>query len=217
MNLNINKKDIKRNLQYNCMSKEVTTFLFIMLSVIGLLQFTSALGDIGEVKQGDCIDLYNYCPTCSYVNLTAIQYPDSLEIINLDMEKTGNNYNYSFCDTTTLGDYSYTTCGDKAGVETCEDITFQSTPSGRSGNSNIALIIILIVAIYGVTLWSFYIRNIPLSAVTGMMMTFFGVWIIRNGIVIYRDNLTNYFGYVTIAVGAIIALTALLEWIQDTF
>jgi len=49
-----------------------------------------------------------------------------------------------------------------------------------------------------------------------MFMTFFGVWIVRNGIVIYRDNLTNYFGYVTIAIGAVIALWAAIEWIEET-
>ena len=104
------------------------------------------------------------------------------------MTKTGTDYNYTFCDTESLGEYSYTTCGDKDGVVSCEDITFESTPSGRTGNSNIAFMIILILVIYAVTLIAFFGRNIPLSILTGMMMTFFGVWIVRNGIVIYRDN-----------------------------
>jgi len=46
-------------------------------------------------------------------------------------------------------------------------------------------------------------------------MSFFGVWIVQNGIVIYRDNLTNYFGYVTIGIGAIVSLMAILGWIDE--
>jgi len=94
---------------------------------------------------------------------------------------------------------------------------FQITTSGRRGNDNIALFIILIAVIYTITLVSFFGKNIPLSVLTGMIMSFFGVWIVRNGIVIYRDNLTNYFGYVTMTIGSIIALWALIEWITDTF
>ena len=196
------------------MNKILTTILLGFF----LISFTSAFGDIGTVKQGECIDLYNYCPTCTYINLTAMQYPDgTLETMNLEMTKNNYNYNYTFCDTIKTGDYSYTTCGDKNGQVDCEDITFTSTTSGRDGGNNIVLVVILIVVIYAVTLLSFFGKNIPLSILTGMMMSFFGVWIVQNGIVIYRDNLTNYFGYVTIFIGAIVALTALLEWIQDTF
>jgi hypothetical protein len=177
----------------------------LLLSVIALTSFVSAVGDIGLVKQNECIELYNYCPTCSYINLTLIQFPDgSISNMNEAMTKSNKDYNYSFCNTTMLGAYSYTTCGDKAGEETCEDISFESTPSGRGGTSNIAFMIILIVY-----------RNITLSALTGMLMIFLGIWIVRNGVVIYRDNLTNYFGYVTIFIGAAIALTALIEWIQN--
>lgn len=189
--------------------------IIIFISIITLSSFASAVGDIGLVKQGDCIELYNYCPTCSFINLTIIQFPDgSISNMNEAMTKTNNDYNYTFCDTILLGKYSYTTCGDKAGEETCEDISFESTPSGRGGSSNIAFVIILIVIIYSVTLISFFGRNMPLSILTGMLMTFFGVWIIRNGIVIYRDNLTNYFGYVTIAIGAMIAIISAIALID---
>ena len=193
--------------------------LTIALLGIFMLSFTSAFGDIGIVKQGNCIELYNYCPTCTYINLTAISFPDGSlnSTINEAMNKTGYIYTSEFCDTERIGKYSYTTCGDKLGEDQCEDITFTSTASGRDGNNNIALVIILIVMIYAITFISFFGRNLPLSTLTGMMMMFFGVWIIRNGIVIYRDNLTNYFGYVTIFVGVAVALIATVEWIQDTF
>ena len=115
------------------MVKIIKNKIFMILIIgIFLISFASAVGDIGIVKQGDCIDLYNYCPTCSYINLTAIQNPNgTLETMNLEMEKNGNNYIYNYCNTSQLGEYSYTTCGDKGGTETCEDITFEVTPNGK--------------------------------------------------------------------------------------
>ena len=217
--LNINRKDIKSNLQYNSMKKSgYVIILLLFLMVIIMVNFSSSAGSIGLVKQGNCINLYNYCPTCSYINLTAIKYPaGTMSYMNNGMTKTGTNYNYTFCNTTSLGDYSYTTCGDKEGIQRCEDIAFEVTPSGRGGNSNIAFVIILIVIIYAVTFVSFFGRNLPLSVLTGMFMSFFGLWIVRNGIVIYRDNLTNYFGYITIFIGVLIALWAAIEWIQEVY
>ena len=92
-----------------------------LLTFITLISFSSALGDIGTVKQGECIELYNYCPTCSYINLTLIQFPDgSINNTNEEMTKVNTDYNYTFCDTSLLGDYSYTTCGDKGGEEANE-------------------------------------------------------------------------------------------------
>jgi len=125
--------------------------LLTLLIGIFLINFSSAVDDIGIVKQNDCIDLYNYCPTCSYINLTAIKYPNgSIDITNLAMIKTGNNYRYEFCNTSLLGEYSYTTCGDKAGIETCEKINFEVTPSGYLPNTaksilNIGLLSFLIL------------------------------------------------------------------------
>jgi len=183
----------------------ITTFLFPLISAV----------EIDTVKQGDDALLYQTCNNCTYCNFTKISGPDNKTIMsNVETTKDGTHYSYNLDggNTTTLGTYTYCYyCGNSEDSETgCID--FEVTPSGRDGNSNIALVIILIVMIYAVTFISFYGRNIPLSVLTGMMMTFFGVWIVRNGIVVYRDNLTNYFGYATIFIGALIALWAAIEW-----
>ncbi len=138
------------------MNKILTTFILGMF----LINLTSAVGDIGIVKQNDCIDLYNYCPTCSYINLTAIQYPSpnsSVITMNLIMTKTNNNYVYEFCNTSLLGEHSYTTCGDKAGVLTCEKITFEVTKLGSALTIQEAIIYILLtLSVLGLFLLSLY-------------------------------------------------------------
>jgi len=115
-----------------------------------LISLASAEGDIGTVKQNDCIDLYQFCPSCSYVNLTAIKYPNTtIFTSNLEMTKEGNNFNYNFCLTSELGEHFYTVCGDKNGVETCEQISFEVTYSGKIMSSSNAILYVPIYLLLG--------------------------------------------------------------------
>jgi len=136
------------------------TLTLILLTTIILINFISAVGDIGIVKQGDCIDLYNYCPTCSYINLTAIQYPNqTIETMNLAMVKTGKNYIYNFCNTSKLGEYSYTTCGDKAGILTCEDVMFKTTSSGDNYTTSDSITNVVLIIFFFLIILGIYILN----------------------------------------------------------
>ena len=70
------------------------------------------------------------------------------------------------------------------------------------------------VLLYGITFFGFFGKNIPMTILGGMALLFLGVYLINHGIIIYRDTLTNYIAYVTIAVGAITALWAILEELE---
>jgi len=91
---------------------------------------------------------------------------------------------------------------------------FEVTPSGQGGNSNIVFFIFVILLIYGMTLISFYNGNIPMTIASGMAMLFLGVYLVTHGIIIYRDNLTNYIAYLTIIIGAITSAWATLEQLE---
>jgi len=187
--------------------------LFFILS-ISLVQAV----EIEPGKQGEDKLLYQTCNNCTFCNVTSVTNEVGLSLAsNSPFVQDGTYYSIVLgaVNTTTLGKYTYCyDCGNEVDSQTgCID--FKVTPAGRDGNENIALFIIMIVMIYAITLISFFGKNIQLSLLTGMLMTFFGVYIIRNGIVIYRDNLTNYFGYVTIFFGALVALWAALAWIED--
>ena len=149
-------KNIKNKNYINVM--KINIFFLLM---IFSLSFISADGDIGYVKQNDCIDLYNYCPTCSYINLTAIQYPNqTLSLMNLAMVKTDKNYVYEFCNTNKTGGYSYTTCGDKAGVLTCEDMTFEATTTGKTTPSGVPTFLgVLIIIIFGTACFMMFLSG----------------------------------------------------------
>lgn len=195
-----------------------TKNLAIILSLCFIFSLTlvSAI-EIEPGTQGQDKLLYQTCNNCTSCNITSVtNEAGSLLISNEEFVKDGTYYSFTLGggNTTTLGKYTYCyNCGNSIDSQTgCID--FKVTPSGRDGSENIALFIILMVMIYAVTLVSFFGRNIQLSILTGMMMTFFGVYIINNGIIIYRDNLTNYFGYVTIAIGATIAIMSAIAWID---
>ena len=140
----------------------INLLLYIIIGMF-LFNIVSADGDIGIVKQGDCISLYNYCPTCTFVKWTSIRYPNQTTLTGLDlsMTKNGFDYNYTFCDTLLLGEYSYTTCGDKAGdIDACEDITFESTSTGKSTPTGVPTFLgILIIIIFGTSCFMMFLSG----------------------------------------------------------
>lgn len=97
------------------------------------MSLTSAETSIGTVKQNTTIQLTQLCSNCTYINLTQVIYPNqSYSLLGqYPMTKNGSNFNYSFTDTNTLGNYYYTTCGDLNGINTCQTINFKVTSSGQ--------------------------------------------------------------------------------------
>ena len=117
------------------MNKMNKLFVFLLIGIF-LAGLTSATLGLGIVKQNDCINLYQTCPSCSYVNLTVIKYPNaSIETTNLAMTKSNSEYTYTFCNTTTIGEYFYTVEGDKDGTISTETISFEVTPNGKEFKS----------------------------------------------------------------------------------
>jgi len=103
--------------------------LTLMLGII-MISLVSAT-DLPTGKQDSNITLIQYCPTCTYVTLSSITYPDnSLQILDENMTKSGSTFSYNFSDTSQLGPYIYFIEGDKDSVKQGETLTFQITPSG---------------------------------------------------------------------------------------
>lgn len=113
------------------------------------------------------------------------------------------------------GDFTYVThCNSTefGGVVSVEVIV---TPSGRGGTENIFLIILMIVVVYSVTLIGFFKQSPYMTLLGGMFMLFLGIYMVNNGIIIYRDVLTNYFSYFTITIGALTALGSAIFLIEE--
>jgi len=109
--------------------------VFFLLGIF-LISFVVA-SDLDTAKAGDNVTLYQMCENCTGVNFTSMRFPNSSIIFyNLEMTKNGADFTLDFSDTSQVGDYQYTVCGDKNGGYKCEVIDFQLSSSGYSQSTS---------------------------------------------------------------------------------
>jgi len=81
--------------------------VFLLAGFLIVLALPSILADLGTFKQNDCVQIKTILNS-SNVNISTINYPNSSVIIsNQEMTKSGMTFNYTFCNTSTLGVYTY--------------------------------------------------------------------------------------------------------------
>lgn len=128
----------------------------LILIIIGIffITFISSSIYLDPVSKNDCVELAQTCENCTFVYLTKITFPNETIIYpNSPMTKNDVNYNYTFCTTDILGDYSYTVKGDKNGVNRTEEGYFTVNPLGVSLGTDKSIL-------YGVLLFFMFIINI---------------------------------------------------------
>ena len=188
------------------------TLLTICFGIF-LIGFCSS--SLGCFQQGQNVNIITNLNTSS-VTLDILTSPSpnsQILLTNQSMTKNGNAFIYSFNDTYNLGVYTYGYSDAEGNVYSND---FEITTNGKCGTgSNIAFIIFLITAIYALNLFGFFGKNTTMTLLGGMFLIFLGVYLINNGIIIYRDDLTNYFSYITIVWGFVSALMAGYSMYED--
>ncbi len=193
----------------------IPTLLLLSLCLV-------SASSIGTVKQNESFYISNYCQSadCSFMNLTSITYPNKTTVsLNYEMNEIDGNkfiYQISFVE---LGEFEFCTLSNPLGAYNTECDTFEVTPSGQSGTENMIFFIVVLALLYFLTIFFFFKRDIelaPFVALSGMALGFLGLYMIKNGVIIYRDVLTNYISYVTMGIGFGLGLWSLIEWIQDS-
>lgn len=119
--------------------------------LILLISFSSAIDCSGPFKQDTEINLIQKCPSCTFVNITSITYPNGTIFLNEEMEKNGTNFNYTLPDSSQEGVVSYGTIGDKDGVSppSFEELCIIITKTGGvvgTGELLVYIWILIIVA-----------------------------------------------------------------------
>ncbi len=134
--------------------KKILLILILSMFLISLVSAEDV--SIGTVKQGDTIQLTQLCSNCTYVNITQVQFPNKSFAFQEQfwMNKSGENYNYTWSNTNTVGDYIYTTCGDYNTINTCQNVHFEVTYSGLNFGIGQAIIYIILFAML---LFTFFI------------------------------------------------------------
>jgi len=185
----------------------------ILILIVCMFLITLVSANLGTFKQNDCVNIRTILNSTE-VNISSISYPNGTVLyLNTGMTANGKTFNYSFCDTLVLGNYIY----DYYDVINDEPYVndFDISPSGQSGVTNIVFFLFIILMLYGITLIGFFGKNIPMSILGGMSLMGMGIYTINQGLIIYRDWLTNYFSYITIGLGALIAIWAAWEMVNE--
>lgn len=141
-----------------------------MMSLL-FISFASADVSIGQVSKGGTTQLTQTCSNCTYVNLTSVLYPNNTYALlgQFTMTKNGSNFNRTWSDTNTLGNYIYTTCGDLNGVNTCQSVGFEVTYRGEvlTTSNSILYSILMFVLIFVFILTLLGIGKLPQENIRG--------------------------------------------------
>ena len=147
---------------------EIKTKALILSIIVGVIIFISISfvnaesQTLGVVKQGDSIQLIQSCTNSTYSNITMILYPNKTFALNsiTPMTKSGNNYNYSFSNTNTLGNYMvYGNCNEN-GVNTEWVYDFEVTYNQQQLDTPKAILFLGLIAIL-ILLFILIVINIP--------------------------------------------------------
>ena len=127
-------------------NKVITLFIGLIL----LLNFSLVVAEqhtLKPVTKGECATIPQSHPNATSINITKIRYPDDTENYTVIPMNTTNGYNfyYNFCNTSQVGDYIITTCGDGDGVTTCMDFDFPVTAYGNMESEASAIIYSLLL------------------------------------------------------------------------
>jgi hypothetical protein len=193
-------------------------FLLIgIFTTIIVMGFASAAEYISHQQNTD-FDLIVSSDNATLCNLSYIQYPNGdTVIVNTPMTKDFKTFYL------VINAQNYTSLGDVCHGITCTDgLTFESgsicrniTTSGDSFSNSLALQIIALILVYSIALIGFFGKNKYIALLGGLGMLGLGVFVISNGLADTRGFMVNILGYITLGLGAIIALTAGVESIED--
>jgi hypothetical protein len=182
------------------------TYVILFICIISLVG--AAQTSLGTFEQGECFELIQTCDTCTYNNISNVMSPNSTNYLNnVAMERSDTYYNHSFCDTFESGGYVVNGYGDLDGVKTIWQYDFEITPSGASGD-NLGFYIVIIALVYGIALIGFFGRNEIIALIGSLSMLGLAIYLINEGLIIYRDWFTNSLAYFSIALGVYISFMA---------
>lgn len=160
---------IKNNMENNhtrlTAKLRFSTLLLAMVVVLTTLLSSSVIADqtsLPPVKQGDCALLQQTCDSCTFVNISSVIHNNQTLLSNVAMFKDGTFYFYTFCNTTSLGEYIYNTVGDPMGNIVTQPVNFNVTPSGfelTTANTVIMFFILAVLVLITIVMYGFGLTN----------------------------------------------------------
>jgi len=190
--------------------------LFCILPLCLADTTTSIVQTLGTFKQGDCVILKQICSTCSQNTIISVSYPNSSQALGTTaMNVAGNEYTYSFCNTSSaLGRYIVNGYGDPGGTPQTWAYDFYITTTGNSAPLTIPLIIGL--AAFILLIFAFLLHNNYIGFITGILFIVLGLYLFVYGLGIISDFYTNTIALISLGVGLLIFLASAYSAINET-
>lgn len=182
--------------------------VFCLLSVF-MISFASAF--LGDFKQNTCVDIKTIMNTSS-VTIATLSYPNStVALSNQAMTKDGLNFNYTFCDTNTLGTYTYSYY-DADGSGWVNDFNINDRTNDNSPNYYyIILALVIVVISLGIIL-----RNNPIMMLGSFGLVFIGLNIVIYGINGIKDGIYSWaIGIILLAIGGYCGIKSGMDMIME--
>jgi hypothetical protein len=165
----------------------------------------SALDSLGTFKQGDNIRIVQVCSDASYVNISSISLPNSINATGTIAMTNLNNgeFYYDFNQTQLLGRY------DVRGVSDGCDKTFATyfdvTPTGFV--NTLGFYILLIGVMVLIIILGFSLKESWFVMIGGMGLMLLGLYSINSGIAGFRDMFMTWtIGLFEIGIGFILSM-----------
>lgn len=183
-----------------------------LILVIMVMGFVSA--DLGTFKQNSCVEirtLGNCTLTLIEVTSPKVTYEINTEMTNIG----GQTYNYSFCNTTESGKYTYSWSGDclDCGSDGCGN-SFEISPTGFSGT--LGFYAIILVLSLGIIILGFAKEDGIVIILGSFGLYFAGLYIILYGIVGIKDVVYTWAtGIIVLMLAAYISIRTAWELIVD--
>jgi len=133
-------------------------FLIFLILLLMLTPFVSGEQQtLGTFQRDNCIDLVQTCGNCTFVNFTAIYFPNgTLAEANLTTIKVGTLFTKQFCNTTVLGTYVVNGFGDADG-DVVFAYDFDITSTGiKESNSPLSIAITIFFITLNIGLFMLY-------------------------------------------------------------
>jgi hypothetical protein len=183
--------------------------------LVALLPTALATDSLGVFKQHECINLLQTCSNCTFINISSIIGPDSLQTLpEVEMTKLGTSYNYTYCNNSKLGTYIVTGYGDLNGVKEVWKYSFIVTPAGGAEN-NTTLFIVMVISSLVLLLLAFIFKNNIFSLISGFAFLGTGVYGMIYGFGDITNLYTRIISYIIIGIGALITIVSSLDFIQE--
>jgi len=196
------------------MKKQNNLLLTITIGMFLLISMTTFISanydEIGPYTQYDCVNLPQISDA-SYCNITAIRYPitSSFAIRDVAMDKNGMSFNYTFCDTSTLGVYVVEgECDDTPFV-----YEFEVTTTGTPSDNKIP-IFLLVVGFVLLTV-AFIMKSPPIGFFSGVLFIMVGMYLMIYGFGDLADLYTQSLALIMLALGIIVSILAGFSMVDE--